>query len=63
MQERPVNRPVQLFYHSGTNAQRKYWLRDINQLKSEVADHQISGLGSYKERRSVIETRICLDER
>ena len=31
--------------------------------KFEVADHQVSGLGSCKERRSAIETRICLDER
>ena len=55
-----VNRPVQIFYHSGTYAQRKCWLRDVNQLKSEVADHQVSGLGSYRERRSAIETRSWL---
>ena len=57
-----VNRSVQLLYHSGTYAQHKCWLRDVNQLKSEVADHQVLGLGSYKERRSAIETQICLDE-
>ena len=34
-----------------------------NQLISEVADHQVSGLGSYRERRSATETRICFDER
>ena len=39
------------------------WHRDANQLKFEVADHQVSGLGSCKERRSAIETRICLNER
>ena len=43
-----VNRPVQLFYHSGTYAQRRCWHRDANQLKVEVADHQVSGLGSSK---------------
>ena len=52
-----VNRPVQLIYHSGSYAQHKCWLRVVNQLKSEVADHQVSGLGSYKERSSAIETR------
>ena len=46
-----VNRSIQLFYHSGTYAQRRYWHRDANQLKFEVADHQVSGLGSCKERR------------
>ena len=46
--------------HSGTYAQRKCWLRDVNHLKSEVADHQVSGLGFYKEQRSAIETRISL---
>ena len=39
----------------------KCWPRDVNQLKSEVADHQVSG--SYRERRSAIEIRFCLDER
>ena len=49
-----VNCPVQHFYHSGTYAQQKCWHRDANQLKFEVADHQVSGLGSCKERRSAI---------
>ena len=57
-----VNRPVQLFYHSDTNAQRRCWHRDANQLKFEVADHQVSGLGSCKEQPPAIETRIYLDE-
>ena len=35
-----------------------------SELKSEIADRQVSGLGSYKERRLATETtRICLDER
>ena len=46
-----VNRPVQLFYLSGTYAQHRCWPRDANQLKSEAADHQVSGLGSCKVRR------------
>ena len=46
-----VNRPVQLFYHSGKYALHRCWPRDANQLKSEAADHQVSGLGSCKERR------------
>ena len=58
-----VNRPVQLFNHSGTYAQRRCWHRDANQLKFEFADHQVSGLGPCMERRSAIETRIYLDER
>ena len=36
-----VNRPVQLFYNSGTHVQHRYWLRDVNQLESEAADHQV----------------------
>ena len=58
-----ANRPVELFYHSGTYAQRRCWLRHANQLNFEVADLQVSGLGSCKEPRSAIETRICRDGR
>ena len=59
-----VNRPVQLIYHSGTYARLRCWLRDVNQLKPEAADHQVSGLGFYKVRNSTIETQIGhLDER
>ena len=32
-------------YHSGTYAQRRCWHQDANQLKFEVADHQVSGPG------------------
>ena len=39
------------------------WLRNVTELNSEAADDQVRGHGSCKERRSAIETRICLDER
>ena len=32
-------------------------------IETEVADHQVPGLGSFEERRSAMETRIYLDER
>ena len=63
VQEIPCEPSRSTLLQSGTYAQHKCWLRDVNQLKSEFADHQVPVLGSYKERCSAIETRIDLDER
>ena len=63
VQERPCEPSRSTLLQSGTYAQHKCWLRDVNQLNSEFADHQVPVLGSYNDRRSAIVTRICLDER
>ena len=53
-----VNGSVHLFYYSGTYAYYRSWLRDVNHLKSEAADQQVSGLGYCKKQRFVTETRL-----
>ena len=42
------NHLVQPFYYNGTYTQRRSWLRDVSQWKSEAAGRHVSGIGSCK---------------